>query len=66
MAIEAGLLTCEEVARSLDQMVANVRAAGAASIGLTLYPPYPEGFFKNPQMRSATRTAVTGAGLAVA
>jgi hypothetical protein len=33
-------------------MVANVRAAGAASIGLTLYPPYPEGFFKNPQMRS--------------
>jgi hypothetical protein len=52
VAIEAGLLTRDEVARSLDQMVANVRAAGAGSIGLTLYPPYPEGFFKNPQMRS--------------
>jgi hypothetical protein len=33
-------------------MVANVRAAGAASIGLTLYPPYPAGRFKNPQMHS--------------
>jgi hypothetical protein len=32
-------------------MEADVRAAGAASIGLTLYPPYPEGFFKNPQLR---------------
>jgi len=52
VAIEAGLLTHEEVARSLEQMVANVQAAGAASIGLTLYPPYPEGFFKNPQMYS--------------
>ena len=52
VAIEAGLLTRNEVARSLDQMVANVRAAGAGSIGLTLYPPYPEGFFKNPQMHS--------------
>jgi len=28
-----------------------VRAAGAASVGLTLYPAYPEGFFKNPQLR---------------
>ena len=52
VAIEAGLLTRNEVARSLDQMVANVRAAGAGSIGLMLYPPYPEGFFKNPQMHS--------------
>jgi hypothetical protein len=51
VAIEAGLLTHEEVARSLEQMEANVRSAGAASIGLALYPPYPEGFFKNPQMR---------------
>lgn len=50
VAIEAGLLTREEIAKSLEQMVANVRAARAASIGLTIYPPYPEGFFKNPQM----------------
>ncbi len=51
VAIEAGILTRKEVARSLEQMVANVRAAGAASIGLTVYPPYPQGFFKNPGMR---------------
>jgi glycogen debranching enzyme len=52
VAIEAGLLSHREIARSLEQMVANVQAAGAASIGLTVYPPYPEGFFKNPGMRS--------------
>ena len=51
VAIEAALLTRQEVLRSLDHMDANVRAAGAASIGLTLYPAYPEGFFKNPQLR---------------
>jgi hypothetical protein len=33
-------------------MLANVKASGAASIGLTVYPPYPEGYFKNPGMRS--------------
>jgi len=52
VAIEAGLLSHEEVGVALDQMVANVKAAKAASIGLTIYPPYPEGFFKNPQVRS--------------
>ena len=51
VAIEAGVLTRKEARRSLDHMEANVRAAGAASIGLTLYPPYPKGFFKNPQLR---------------
>jgi len=51
LAIEASLLTSQEVLRSLDYMEADVRAAGAASIGLTLYPAYPEGFFKNPQLR---------------
>jgi hypothetical protein len=51
VAIEAGLLTHSEVRRALDLMDADVRAAGAASIGLTLYPAYPEGFFHNPQMR---------------
>lgn len=51
VAIEAGILTRKEVARSLEQMVANVRASGAGSIGLTVYPPYPQGFFKNPSMR---------------
>jgi hypothetical protein len=50
VAIEAGLLSHEEVVKSLAQMRANVRAAGAGSIGLTVFPPYPRGFFKNPQM----------------
>lgn len=50
VAIEAGLLTRAEVGESLDRMVADMHAAGAASIGLTLYPPYPENFFKNPGM----------------
>ncbi|MGD9557446.1 MAG: hypothetical protein AB7V25_10540, partial [Mangrovibacterium sp.] len=35
---------------SLEKMIANVKASGAATIGLTLYPPYPEGFFKNKGM----------------
>ena len=50
VAIEAGLLTQEEIADSLRQMKDNVRQAGARSIGLTLYPPYPQGTFKNPAM----------------
>ncbi len=50
VAIEAGLLSRKEVKRALDRMVQNVRDAGAASIGLTMYPPYPAGYFKNPGM----------------
>ncbi len=50
VAIEAGLLSLEEIRISLKKMRENVKVSGAASIGLTLYPPYPEGFFKNPGM----------------
>lgn len=50
VAIEADLLTLEEIQTSLLKMKKNVAASRAASIGLTLYPPYPEGFFKNPGM----------------
>lgn len=50
VAIEAGLLSREEVAASLQQMVANVKASGAPTIGLTLYPPYPAGTFANTGM----------------
>jgi hypothetical protein len=50
VAIEAGLLSLEEIRISLEKMKENVKASGAASIGLTLYPPYPEGFFRNPGM----------------
>lgn len=50
VAIEAGLLTKDEIAVSLEKMIQNVEQSGAASIGLTLYPPYPAGSFKNPSM----------------
>ena len=50
IAIEAGLLSKDEVKISIDEMVKRVQLAGAASIGLTLYPPYPEGFFVNKIM----------------
>jgi hypothetical protein len=50
IAIEAGLLSKEEIKASLDEMVKRVKQAGAASIGLTLYPPYPKGFFENKIM----------------
>lgn len=50
IAIEAGLLCNEEIKTSLDEMVRRVKQAGAASIGLTLYPPYPEGYFANKIM----------------
>ena len=48
VAIEANLLNRDEVAAALGKMRDNVKAAGAATIGLTMYPAYPEGFFKNP------------------
>jgi len=50
VAIEAGLLTRSEALHSLNHMDADVQAAHAATIGLTLYPAYPDGFFKNPQL----------------
>ena len=50
VAIEAGLLSRDEVAESLRQMRDNVERAGAYSIGLTQYPPYPTGSFKNPSL----------------
>jgi len=48
VAIEAGLLSRDEVAGTLARMRENVEAAGAATIGLTMYPAYPAGYFKNP------------------
>jgi len=50
VAIEAGLLNKRQIKTSLKKMIANVQASGAGSIGLTLYPPYPEGFFENKSM----------------
>ena len=50
VAIEAGLLKQDEIRSSINQMIENVKASGAASIGLTVYPPYPDGCFKNKGM----------------
>lgn len=50
VAIQAGLLSQEQIKISLNKMIENVEASGAPSIGLTLYPPYPEGAFLNEGM----------------
>ena len=51
VAILAGLLNHDEIAASLAHMRQDVRDAGAGTIGLTVYPPYPAGTFKNPGMK---------------
>jgi hypothetical protein len=50
VAIEAGLLSRKEIAHALERMNADVRDAHAATIGLTMYPAYPLGYFHNQQM----------------
>ena len=52
IAIEAGLLSPEEIATVNAQMVENVRLSGMPSIGLTLYPTYPDGFFHGGMAKS--------------
>jgi glycogen debranching enzyme len=51
VAIEAGILSKPEILEVFNDMVNNKMFADAASIGLTVYPPYPAGFFKNESMR---------------
>ena len=50
VAIEAGLLSKSEVEQAYRKMQKNVQEAHAATIGLTLYPVYPAGSFKNTGM----------------
>ena len=50
VAIEANLLSKDEIKNSIEKMITNVKASGAGSIGLTMYPTYPEGFYKNTGM----------------
>jgi hypothetical protein len=50
IAIEAGILSKKEILQVLNDMINNKMFASAASIGLTIYPPYPAGFFKNKSM----------------
>lgn len=47
VAIEAGLLSTQEIKIVNQQMLKNVSLSGAPSIGLTLYPPYPDEIYKN-------------------
>ncbi len=50
VAIQAGFMTKPEIAVTLQKMIDNVKKSGAGSIGLTVYPPYPAGFYKNKGM----------------
>ncbi len=50
VAIEAGLLSKKQVLQALHKMEQDVKDAGAQSIGLTMYPPYPPGTFANKGM----------------
>lgn len=45
VAIEAGLLNKEEITQINKDMLRNVQLSGAPSIGLTMYPPYPENIY---------------------
>jgi hypothetical protein len=47
IAIEAGILSMAEIRLVNNDMLRNVKLSGAPSIGLTLYPIYPEGIYKN-------------------
>ena len=47
VAIEAGLLSNKEIEIVNRSMLKNVQLAGAQSIGLTIYPPYPDGIINN-------------------
>ncbi len=46
IAIEAGILSKNEIRLVNQDMLRNVKLSGAPSIGLTLYPVYPEGIYK--------------------
>lgn len=49
-AMQADLLSKEQIRLVLKDMVNNKRFAGAATIGITNWPAYPKGFFKNKSM----------------
>ncbi len=47
VAIEAGLLTEQEINISLQKMLENQKIAGAATFGISVFPAYPKGYFKH-------------------
>lgn len=48
VAIQAGLLSDNEIGEANAQMIEAQRASGAFSISGSVYPPYPLGYFKHP------------------
>jgi hypothetical protein len=50
IAIEAGLLSDADRTYSFQKMISNYKALPGQSVGLTLYPCYPAGLFKNTIM----------------
>lgn len=50
VAIEAGLLNKKQIENVNQKMIDDVKSSGANSIGLTIYPTYPEGYFLNKGM----------------
>ena len=50
VAILAGILTDDETREANRRMLENVKKAHAQTIGLTMYPTYPAGYFKGPGM----------------
>jgi len=47
VAIQAGLLEPAEVEQTFARMIRNKIDSGSGSVGVTLYPSYPAGFFQN-------------------
>ncbi|NJO91782.1 MAG: hypothetical protein HC831_24550 [Chloroflexia bacterium] len=52
IAIKAGILDKKQIAWSLKKMRGNVEKSGAMSIGLTLYPPYPQNIWSSEYTQS--------------
>lgn len=49
VAIQAGLLQPAEVTQAFARMVKNKVDSGSGTVGVSLYPPYPAGFFANTE-----------------
>ena len=50
VAVMAGILEKEEILHAYDRMKENVGKAHAQTIGLAVYPTYPNGYFKNTML----------------
>jgi len=53
VAIQAGLLEPAEVTQAFARMIKNKNDSGSGTVGVSLYPPYPAGFFQNTQYMGA-------------